>query len=147
MSIPGVALIVILLAIAALHLSWGLGNVWPGHDSNSLRETVVGTSGGPMYGFWACAMVAGALGAAAAIVWARHSPLMDGPLRWVIFAGYVVLILVFAARGLAPYVSPVFEYARGRPFFELNLWLYAPLCLLIAALLALDFPRALKETM
>lgn len=141
MSVPGAALIAILLAIAALHFSWGVGNVWPGHDSNSLRETVAGTARGPMYGFWACAMVAGALAAAAAIVWSRHSPLMESPLRWVILAGYAVLILVFAARGLAAYVSPVFEYARGRPFFELNLWLYAPLCLLIAALYVLDFPR------
>lgn len=146
MSLYAAALIAILLAIAALHLSWGVGSTWPGHDSNSLRETVVGTARGPMYGFWACAMVAGALAAAAAVVWARHSPLMDGLLRWVILAGYVVLILVFAARGLAPYVSPVFEYARGRPFFDLNLWLYAPLCLLIAALFVLDFPRMLKGT-
>jgi hypothetical protein len=39
-------------------------------------------------------------------------------------------------------VSPVFEYARGTPFFELNRLYYAPLCLLIAAALAADFPRA-----
>jgi hypothetical protein len=140
-SLPGAALIAILLAIAGLHLYWGLGGLWPGHDSNSLRETVVGAARGPMPGLWPSAMVAAALAAAAIIVWARHSPLNEGMLRGLILAGYVVLILVFAARGLAPYVSPVFEYARGRPFFELNLWLYAPLCLAIAALYVLDFPR------
>jgi hypothetical protein len=131
-----------LAAIAGLHLYWGLGGVWPGHDSNSLRETVVGTARGPMPGFAPSAAVAGALFAAAAIVYARHSVLMSGPLSWLVFAGYAVLIVVFAARGLAAYISPVFEYARGRPFFELNLKLYAPLCLLIAALFALDFPRS-----
>lgn len=141
MSLQGGALIAILLAIAGLHFYWGLGGFWPGHDSNSLRETVVGTKGGPMFGFWACAMVVGALAAAAAFVWARHSPLMQSPLRVVILAAYAVLILVFAARGVASYVSPVFDYARGRPFFELNLWLYAPLCLLIATLYVIDFPR------
>lgn len=141
MSLAAWALIAILLAIAALHLYWGFGGFWPGTDSNSLRETVAGTARGPMYGLAACAMVAGALGAAAAVVVARHSALMNSPLRLVVFAGYVVLILVFAARGLAPYVSPAFEYARGRPFFELNLWIYAPLCLAIAALFVLDFPR------
>lgn len=144
MSLPGAALIAILLAIAALHLYWGFGGLWPGHDTNSLRETVVGTARGPMPGLGPSALVAGALIAAALIVWARHSALMGGPPRLVILAGYAVLILVFAGRGLAPYVSPVFEYARGRPFFDWNLRLYAPLCLLIAALLALDFPRVLK---
>lgn len=141
MSIVGATLIVILLAIAALHLYWGFGGYWPGTDANSLRETVVGTASGPMYGLAACAMVAGALGAAAALVAMRHSIGETGLLRLFVLAGYCVLILLFAGRGIAPYVSPVFEYARGRPFFALNLWLYAPLCLAIAALLIIDFPR------
>jgi hypothetical protein len=140
-SVVGATLIVILLAIAALHLYWGFGGSWPGTDANSLRETVVGTARGPMYGLAACAMVAGALGAAAALVVMRHTIATEGLLRFVVLAGYCVMILVFAGRGLAPYVSPVFEYARGRPFFALNLWMYAPLCLAIAALLVIDFPR------
>jgi hypothetical protein len=139
-SLPGAALIALLLAIAALHLYWGLGGFWPGHDSDSLRRTVVGTPSGRMYGLGPSAMVAGALGAAAIIVAARHSALMLGPLKLIIIAGYVVLVVVFAGRGLAPYVSPVFEYARGQPFFDLNLRLYAPLCLVMAALFVLDFP-------
>lgn len=146
MSLPGAALIAILLAIAALHVYWGFGGVWPGHDSNSLRATVVGTARGPMYGLTACAMVAGALAAAVALVVARHSMLMDTPLRLVVLAGYVVLVLIFAARGIAPYVSPAFEYARGQPFFDLNLRLYAPLCLAIALLFVLDFPRLQRVT-
>jgi hypothetical protein len=140
-SLSGAALIAVLLAIAALHFYWGVGGVWPGTDSETLRQIVVGTPSGPMFGFFACAMVAGALVAAALIVLARHSALIGGPTRILIFAGYAVLILVFGARGIAPYVSPIFEYARGRPFFDLNLWLYAPLCLVTAALLLLDFPR------
>lgn len=148
MSVAGGTLIALLLAIAALHLYWGFGGLWPGHDANSLREMVVGTSQGPMpprmgplAGVWSAAIVAGLLATGAAIVVARHSSLMGGPLRWLILAGFVGLILVFATRGLAPYVSDVFEYARGRPFFDLNLRFYAPLCLAIAALLVLDFPR------
>lgn len=140
MSLPGAALIALLLAIAALHLYWGLGGFWPGHDSDSLRRTVVGTSSGRMYGLGPSAMVAGALAAAAIVVAARHSALMQGPISLIVIAGYVVLVMVFAGRGLAPYVSPVFEYARGQPFFDLNLRIYAPLCLVIAALFVLDFP-------
>lgn len=141
MNVVPATLIFILVALAALHLYWGFGGFWPGTDANSLRETVVGTARGPMYGLAASAMVAGALGAAAALVAMRHTIGTTGLLRLVVFAGYCVMILVFAARGLAPYVSPVFEYARGRPFFDLNLRLYAPLCLAIAALLVIDFPR------
>lgn len=85
-------------------------------------------------------MVAGALAAAAAIVWARHSALMGSGLSWIVLAGYVVLILVFGLRGLAPYVAPVFEYARGTPFFDMNRLYYAPLCLIIAALFVFDHP-------
>lgn len=136
------AVIAILLALAALHLYWGVGGRWPGRDEASLRLMVAGVKQGRMYGLLPCAMVATALSAAAAIVAARHSAIMDGGLAWVVIAGYGVLILVFGLRGIAPYVSPVFEYARGTPFFALNRFYYAPLCLLIAAALAADFPLA-----
>jgi len=45
--------------------------------------------------------------------------------RWGLFA-------VFAARGLATYVPPVFRYANGTPFATLNRRAYGPLCLAIA---------------
>lgn len=135
-----VALIAIFLALAALHLYWGVGGRWPGRDEDSLRLMVAGVKQGRMYGFLPCAMVAMALSAAAAIVTARNSAIMDGEFAWVVVAGYSVLIAVFGLRGIAPYVSPVFEYARGTPFFALNRLYYAPLCLLIAAALFADFP-------
>jgi len=140
MSALGAGLIAVLLLLAGLHLYWGLGGRWPGHDDNSLRLMVVGTKHGRMYGFWPSAMVAAALTSAALVVFARHSGL-TGPLSWIVIAGYVVLLLVFGLRGLAPYLTPAFEYARGTPFFALNQSYYAPLCLLIAAGLAFDFPR------
>jgi len=140
MSAVGPALIAVLLALAGLHLYWGLGGRWPGNDDNSLRLMVVGAKHGRMYGFWPSAMVAAALASAAAVVFARHSAML-GPFGWVVVAGYVVLILVFGLRGLAPYLTPAFEYARDTPFFTLNQRYYAPLCLVIAAGLALDFPR------
>jgi NAD(P)-dependent dehydrogenase (short-subunit alcohol dehydrogenase family) len=45
--------------------------------------------------------------------------------RWILFA-------VFAGRGLATYVPPVFRYAEGTPFATLNRRAYGPLCLAIA---------------
>ena len=141
MSILGAALISIFVLIGALHLYWGFGGRWPGHNEDSLRLLVSGVKSGPMYGLGPCAAVALALGAAAGIVVARHSAIVTSPFAWVVIAGYVVLILVFFLRGAAPYVSPVFEYARGTPFFGMNRLYYAPLCLGIAAALIANFPR------
>lgn len=143
MSAIGAALIVVLLALAGLHLYWGLGGRWPGHDEDGLRLLVVGARHGRMPGFGPSALVAFALAAAGAIVFAAHSEVSRGPGGSIVVAGYVVLILVFGLRGLAPYLTPVFNYARGTPFFEMNRLYYAPLCLAIAAGFVADFPRAL----
>lgn len=140
MTVTGAALIAVLLAIGALHLYWGVGGRWPGHDDASLVSIVAGAKNGRMYGFAACAVVAFALAAAAAVVGARHSAIISSGFGWIVTAGYVVLILVFALRGLAPYFTPAYEYARGTPFFDLNRYYYSPLCLLIAAGLAVNFP-------
>ena len=43
-------LIVILVALAALHAWWGVGGRWPGHDERSLVELVIGSIDGS-YGF------------------------------------------------------------------------------------------------
>lgn len=137
----GGALILLFLLLAALHLYWGVGGRWPGHDEDSLRLMVSGVKRGRMYGFAACAAVALALAAAAAVVFARHSALMVSPFAWVVVTGYVVLILVFGLRGLAPYLTPVFEYARGTPFFDLNRLYYSPLCLAVALGLVVNLLR------
>ena len=42
----------------------------------------------------------------------------------------------FALRGLAGFIPPVFAYAEGTPFASLNRLFYSPLCLAIAAGLA-----------
>lgn len=134
------ALIAVLVALSALHLYWGLGGRWPGHDAASLREMVVGTRGSRMYGLAPSAMVAGALAAAAFIVLWGQSRVPDGLQAWIVYGGYVVLILVFALRGLAPYLTPIFDYARGTPFFDLNRQIYSPLCLAIALGLIASYP-------
>lgn len=146
MSPLGVGLILVFLALSGLHFYWGVGGFWPGHDADSLRLRVVGTPSGPMFGFTACALVAASLLSGAAIVWAAHSKIMAGGIAWAVCAGYAAMILVFGLRGLAPYVTPLFDYARGAPFYELNRLYYAPLCLAIAAALTADFPSVLART-
>jgi hypothetical protein len=110
------ALIVIsmLIALAALHLYWGLGGRWPGHDDQTLVEMVVGrTSGMKAPDFWACMFVATALMASAALV--------------------AFACGVFALRGIAGFVPGIFSYADGTPFARLNVIFYSPQCLGIAA--------------
>jgi hypothetical protein len=90
-----------LIAVAALHLYWGLGGFWPGHNNDSLVGIVVGPGpGGPVPPLWA-SLPAGAL-------WA--------------------CVFVFVARGLATY-SWFFDNTQGTAFYELNRVLYFPLCL------------------
>ena len=147
MSIAGGGLIVVLAALAALHFYWGFGGVWPGSDPQSLSERVAGTSRNVASKFLPCAIVAVALLSAAAIVFAGQGNLQYGLPELIVYGGYATLILVFALRGLAPYLTPVFNYARGTPFFELNRRYYAPLCLLIAAVLVFDYPPGLNGAM
>ena len=119
-----------LFALAAIHLYWGLGGRWPGHDEASMVEHVVGrTRGMRAPGLLASVAVALALAAGGALVAVTLTPTpWDGWLkaaRWGLFA-------VFAGRGLAAYVPPVFRYAEGTPFATLNRRAYGPLCLAIA---------------
>jgi hypothetical protein len=90
-------------------------------------------------------MVAAALFSAAAIVILRHTFAPTGFAALIIYGGYITLILIFGLRGLAPYLTPVFNYARGTPFYSLNLKYYAPICLILAAGLIADFPPGLDR--
>ncbi len=121
----------ILFLLAAVHLYWGFGGRWPGHDEASMVEHVVGrTRGMKAPGLPASAAVAVALATGGGLVLATifppppFEPLLQAA-RWILFA-------VFAGRGLATYVPPVFRYAEGTPFWRLNRRAYGPLCLAIA---------------
>ena len=119
-----------LLALAGIHLYWGLSGRWPGHDEASMVEHVVGrTRGMRAPGLLASVAVALALAAGGVLVAATLTPTVWDPqlkaARWVLF-------VVFAGRGLATYVPPVFRYAEGTPFATLNRRAYGPLCLAIA---------------
>lgn len=119
-----------LFALAGIHLYWGFGGRWPGHDETSMVEHVVGrTRGMRAPGFLASAAVALALAAGGVLVLAALTSTAWDPwlksARWGLFA-------VFAGRGLAAYVPPVFRYAEGTPFATLNRRAYGPLCLAIA---------------
>lgn len=135
-----IALIVLLFAIGAIHLAWGLGLRWPGTDRVSLARHVIGTEDRALLGFFSWASIAIAFFCAAAVVLLGQQPVVGWLMALIAYGGYLTLILVFSLRGLAPYLTEVFSYARGTPFYTLNRRYYAPTCLLLAAGLVADFP-------
>jgi hypothetical protein len=94
-------------------------------------------------GFGAVSDGRAALAAAAAIVFLGRSGVTQGLQAWVVYGGYAVLILVFGLRGLATYLTPIFDYACGTAFFDLNRQIYSPLCLAIALGLIVAYPPGL----
>ena len=124
----------IVAAIGLLHLAWGLGLRWPGTDEASLAALVIGrTRGGRMPSRPLTFLVAGAILGGAALVVAVSTPDLPPGLLGLALAGYVVIDLVFLARGVAGFIPAVWRYAEGTPFHRLNQLYYSPLCLLIAA--------------
>ena len=137
MTFTPIILIVILVALAALHAWWGVGGRWPGHNELSLVELVIGrTRSMRMPGLIACMRVASALFAAAGLV-ALQSKVIAVDFgtagNLLVQAGFWIAGAVFGLRGLAGFIPPVFAYAEGTPFASLNRRFYSPLCLLIAA--------------
>jgi len=131
-----IILIVVLVALAALHAWWGVGGRWPGHDERSLVELVIGrTRSMRMPGPVRCMLVAFALFAAAGLVALQAKAIaVDFGTAGNLFvqAGFWMAGAVFALRGLAGFIPPVFAYAEGTPFASLNRRFYSPLCLLVA---------------
>jgi hypothetical protein len=130
-------LIAVLVALAALHAWWGVGGRWPGHDDRSLVELVVGrTRSMRMPSLVRCMLVASALFAAAGLVALQGKMIsvdFGMPGERLVQAGFWMACAVFALRGLAGFIPPIFAYAHGTPFASLNRRFYSPLCLVIAA--------------
>lgn len=119
----------VLLAIAALHVAWGLGASFPFADRDLLADSVVGTD--TMPSSRACFSVASLLVLAAALV-ARFVPL---PRRLRAMALRVVTA-VLVTRGVAGAMGRTSTISPGSdsPAFQrLDKRLYSPLCLWLAA--------------
>jgi hypothetical protein len=129
----GLAVPAVLIALAALHATWALGSHWPARSEGELAQYVLSSSerdrldgGLPSAALtWAVAL---ALGGAAAVVRAAASGARSRGLRGAASG----VAAVFFARAAAYLPSDL----RGRPedtYQCLDLALYAPLCLGLAA--------------
>ena len=129
-------LALVLVALAALHIFWGLGGVWPGRTPGDLARRVVGGPPGmsapPP---WACYAVAALLLLGAwmplAFIGFFSAPLPPTVILWGLYG----MAGVFFLRGVLGYFMERWRPSTvGSPFVRLNRVVYSPLCLLLGLL-------------
>jgi hypothetical protein len=125
-----------LAVIGALHVAWGAGSAWPRASRADLSDAVLGSPGLQGDSAGACYAVAGALGAAAALV-AGGPQALDRPRR-VAVAGIAAILAARGALGLIGRTHLVSPPSTGERFRRLDRRVYAPLCLSLAGLTALS---------
>lgn len=134
MMVLALALSAVLVLVAALHVYWGIGGVWPADDALGCARTVVGFRGvrtmpAPSASFAvalvlvAVALVALALGPVFATPFAP--PTLAGAGLWA--------ALVFIARGIAGFTPWWRRLTPEMPFARLDVRYYSPACLLLGA--------------
>ncbi|NOX72362.1 MAG: DUF3995 domain-containing protein [Alphaproteobacteria bacterium] len=114
----------VLAGIAALHLYWAFGGLWPATSPTELARTVIGSDGMPGRGL--------TILVAALILTAGAWPLVH--LNGLVPAGFSrlglwALVAVFLARGLVTYALPGTAQKTSEPFRSLNARYFSPLCL------------------
>ncbi len=139
----------ILGAVAALHLYWAAGGLWPARSPRELIDTVIGNPRrNRMPPAWLTALVGLMLAAAALLPLSVVPVFPDGALLiyfpagplLVSMGGTLFVALVFLARGIAGYLPFWRRLHPAQPFATLDVLLYSPLCLLLgAALIFLDY--------
>ena len=127
-----------LAALAALHVYWGVGGVWPARDERGLVALVVGvTPTGRMPGLGACIVVTALLGFTAIVPLVARglisAPWPDALTTLALWGAAFVLL----ARGLLGYLDRRLRPGIvGLPYDRWNRALYSPLCVALAGCLA-----------
>lgn len=126
MIIISIFLSAVTLAIAVIHILWGIGFWWPMWSEEVLVRAVVGFKGATrMPGPIPCGLVAVGLIFAANLPWFPY-----GNLRAI---GLWACAAVFLSRGVFPYLPFWRRMTPQKPFATLDRTRYGPLCLLLGA--------------
>jgi hypothetical protein len=124
----------VLLLIAALHVYWGLGGLWPGTDAADLAARVAGFAGEPSPPSAIASFLVAALLVYSAIVALVLGGLIQSPIPFFLLGPSALTItLIFVGRGIAGYTSAWRRLTPVEPFARLDRYYYSPLCLLIGA--------------
>jgi hypothetical protein len=123
--------VLVLCALALLHLYWAAGGGWGAKDAVPHREGKPLLKPGP----GACILVAAMLFMAAAVVWSKAAgwspPFL--PRYWSAVGTFAVaLVFIGRAVGDLRWVG-FFKSERSSRFARLDSRLYSPLCLLLGA--------------
>lgn len=125
---------VTLAAVAALHVYWGVGGLWPAKNTPALAALVLGPGARAMPGLLASTGVAAGLLATAALLLAAHGvfPLpVPADLQALATWG---AIGVLGLRGLGGFFQAALQPAlRGSTYARANARVYSPLCTALAA--------------
>jgi hypothetical protein len=143
MQILAKLVFVVLSLIAALHMYWGFGGLWPAADTRSLIDTVVGDPRMTQMPSRTLTLIVAALIFASGVFALAANVQAARILRLFIKAALATIALVFIARGVSGYALPGAIRARmSEPFATYDQLFYSPLCLgLGAAFVLLFFAR------
>ena len=137
---------VLLAAIAALHVAWGLGLRWPASNERDLVATVIGArQRSHLPSLAQCILAAAAIFSAGCLA-LLLSGLVASPLSppLITILGFV-MCAVFALRGTAAYLPFWRNVFSQQPFARYDLLYYAPLCFGVALVFALLLTERLKN--
>src|SRR5882757_9075609 len=145
MSFIALAIFLLLTAIAGIHVAWGTGVRWPRKTEAELVTAVIGHRSDRMPTPNQCYLAALAIFIPGAIA-LMLAGLVQTPLPpWLVLLAGTAAALVFAGRGIAGYV-PVWRARHPRePFASLDRHYYSPLCLMLAAGLAVLLANAMRN--
>jgi hypothetical protein len=134
MMLIAIAVSLVMAAVAAIHVYWGLGGLWPGNSLQDLANIVVGDKNMTrMPPAWLTLSVSAVL--VGVVLW----PLVLAPIAvrflplWLIATATYLLAAVFLVRGFASYVPAVARLNDVEPFATLNRRYYGPLCIALGA--------------
>jgi hypothetical protein len=136
---------IVLTAIATIHVAWGAGMRWPRKTEAELVTAVIGHRSDRMPAPNQCYLAALAIFIPGAIAM-MLAGLVQTPLPpWLVLLAGAAATLVFAGRGIAGYV-PAWRARHPRePFASLDRHYYSPLCLMLAAGLAVLLANAMRN--
>jgi len=134
MSFIAIALTVLVALIAALHLYWALGGLWPGRDEADLSRTVVGLTFSsrmpPPRMMGTVALLLAGVAAWPLLI----APILRGLGPAQLATAFSILIAaIFLFRGLLGYSAAMQQRHAAEPFATYNRLYYSPLCLALGA--------------